>query len=155
MGMFGPNIIETEMLNRADLVVLAGVDPMMSHTPWSNQLPTCELVLRPEYETLSPNPAARVDGDLRVALRRLAVPQPGFSEKEILLARTKFSSTSRDRAAHDWQPKISSKSRRRAACPKTASCSPRPAYPSACWSTSGRSPGREPILAPAAAGPWA
>jgi acetolactate synthase I/II/III large subunit len=90
MGNFAPNIIETEMLSRADLVILAGVDPMMSHAPWNSQLPTCELVLRPEYETLSPRPEARVDGDLRAALQRLTVPQPGFSEEEIAQARSKI-----------------------------------------------------------------
>lgn len=88
MGTFGPSIIETEMLNQADLVILVGVDSMMSHTPWNNSLPTCELVLRPEYETLSPRPAARVDGDLRVALHRLAVPQLGFTQAEISGARS-------------------------------------------------------------------
>jgi acetolactate synthase I/II/III large subunit len=83
VGIFTPNLIETEILNQTDLVILVGVDPMMSHTPWSNPLPTCELVLRPDYETLSPHPTARVDGDLRVTLRRLANPQRGFSEDEI------------------------------------------------------------------------
>lgn len=90
MGTFGPNIIETEMFNQADLVILVGADAMMSHTPWNSSLPTCELVLRSEYETLSPNPAARVDGDLRISLRRLTLPQPGFTQAEIQAARSKI-----------------------------------------------------------------
>jgi acetolactate synthase I/II/III large subunit len=90
MGTFGPNIIETEMLGRADAVILIGADSMMSHSPWNSPLPTCELVLRPEYETLSPKPAARVDGDLRVTLQRLTAPRPGFPEAEIAQARAKI-----------------------------------------------------------------
>ena len=61
MGMFSPNIIETEILSQADLIVLVGADSMMSHTPWNCDLPTCELVARPEYETLSANPSARLN----------------------------------------------------------------------------------------------
>ncbi len=90
MGTFAPNLIEMEMLSRADLMIMAGADSMMSHTPWKSTVPTCELVLRPEYETLSPHPAARVDGDLRITLQRLAVPQPGFSQEEIAQARGKI-----------------------------------------------------------------
>ena len=84
MGMFGPNVIETKVLNQADLVLLVGADPMMTHSPWKSELPTCELVARPEYATLSPEPKLRVDGDLKVALARLlALKQEGFSEDEI------------------------------------------------------------------------
>ncbi len=90
MGMFSPNLIETELLDRADLVILAGVDQMMSHKPWSISVPTCELVARPEYATLSPRPVARVDGDLRAALSALTAPQAGFSEPEVAAARRRI-----------------------------------------------------------------
>ena len=87
MGMFGPNLIETELLSRADLVILVGVDQMMSHTPWNSSVPTCELVSRSEYKTLSPQPSARVDGDLRVTLSALTAGRSGFAEQEIVDAR--------------------------------------------------------------------
>lgn len=84
MGMFTPRIIETEIFNQADLVVLVGADSMMAHAPWDCGLPTCELVARAEYETLSPNPSARVDGNLKTALSGLlSLRQPGFSEDRI------------------------------------------------------------------------
>ena len=84
MGMFSPNVIETKILNQADLVLLVGVDAMMTHTPWKSALPTCELVARPEYKTLSPEPRLRLDGDLKAALARLlALEQEGFREDTI------------------------------------------------------------------------
>ena len=83
-GNYGPNIIETEVMNQADAVLLIGVDGMMTHVPWDVDLPTCELSLRPEYETLSPNPKVRVDGDLKETLKSLSAhSQPGFSDDQI------------------------------------------------------------------------
>lgn len=83
-GNYGPNIIETELMNQADAVLLIGVDGMMTHVPWDVDLPTCELSLRPEYETLSPDPKVRVDGDLKETLKALSVlSQPGFSDVQI------------------------------------------------------------------------
>ncbi len=76
-------LVETEFLKRADMVLLAGVDAMMSHVPWSSEVPTCELVARSEYETLTA-PTVRVDGDLKTTLATLSsVKQPGFGEGEI------------------------------------------------------------------------
>ena len=83
-GNYGPNIIETEIISQADAVLLVGADSMMTHVPWDVDLPTCELVLRPEYETLSPNPEVRVDGDLKETLKHLSAHnQPGFSDDQI------------------------------------------------------------------------
>ena len=91
MGMFGPNIIETEIMSQADMVLLVGADPMMSHTPWNSDLPTCEFVERSEYGTLSPNPMVRVNGDLKAALKRLLwLKQQGFSTDQILTTRRKI-----------------------------------------------------------------
>ncbi len=64
---------------------------MMSHNAWDCDLPTCEFVARPEYETLSVNPSVRVNGDLKIALDGLlSLQQPGFSEDEIQLTRRKI-----------------------------------------------------------------
>ena len=83
-GNYGPNVIETEVVDQADAVLLIGADGMMTHVPWSVDLPTCELSLRPEYETLSPDPKVRVDGDLKETLKHLSPHnQPGFSEDQI------------------------------------------------------------------------
>jgi len=91
LGMFSPNIIETEIFDQADLIVLVGADPMMSHTPWNCDLLTCELVARSEYETLSADPSVRVNGDLKIALEGLlSLHQPGFSEDQIQATRQKI-----------------------------------------------------------------
>ncbi len=83
-GNYGPNIIETEVMNQADAALLIGADGMMTHVPWSVDLPTCELSLRSEYETLSPDPKVRVDGDLKETLKQLSTcNQPGFSDDQI------------------------------------------------------------------------
>ncbi len=89
-GNYAPNIIETEIMSQADAVLLVGADSMMTHVPWDVDLPTCELSLRPEYETLSPNPKVRVDGDLKETLKNLSVHnQPGFSDDQIQRIRRK------------------------------------------------------------------
>ena len=88
VGTYGPHIIESEMLSRADAVLLVGTDAMMSHVPWPSDLPTCELVARSTYHTLTPAPRVRVDGDLKTALRGLAnLTQPGFAVDQIQAAR--------------------------------------------------------------------
>ena len=90
-GTYTPNIIETEMLAQADTVVLVGADAMMSHVPWNVELPTCELVARTDYATLSPNPTVRVDGDVKTILKSLSSHnQPGFSEDQIQGTRRKI-----------------------------------------------------------------
>ena len=83
-GNYAPNIIETEIMSQADAVLLIGADSMMTHVPWDVDLPTCELALRSEYETLSPNPKVRVDGDLKETLKHLSGHnQFGFSDDQI------------------------------------------------------------------------
>ena len=89
-GSYGPNIIETEVMNQADAVLLIGADGMMTHVPWNVDLPTCELSLRPEYETLSAAPKVRVNGDLKETLKSLSMHnQPGFSDSQIQEIRQK------------------------------------------------------------------
>lgn len=83
LGLFNPNVIESRVFQQADAIVLAGVDAMMTHAPWMLGLPTCELVARRSYSTMS-RPAVRVNGDLKSILGRLDdQSKPGFSEKEI------------------------------------------------------------------------
>ena len=83
-GNYAPNIIETEIMSQADAVLLIGADSMMTHVPWEVDLPACELSLRPEYETLSPDPKVRVDGDLKETLKNLSTHnQSGFSDEQI------------------------------------------------------------------------
>ena len=72
MGNYIPGIAETEIMSRADGVLLVGADSMMTHVPWQSDLPTCELVADASYESLSLNPAVRVDGDLRIALEAMS-----------------------------------------------------------------------------------
>ncbi|MSQ08611.1 MAG: thiamine pyrophosphate-binding protein [Dehalococcoidia bacterium] len=90
MGTFGPNIIETEMLGRADIIVLVGVDSMMSHAPWKSDIQVIELSARAEYHSMAPDTKVRVDGDLKSSFKALAdQKQPGFTENEIGSARRK------------------------------------------------------------------
>ena len=64
---------------------------MMSHVPWPDDLPTCELVARSTYHTLTPAPQVRVDGDLKTALQALSdLSQPGFALDQIHTARQKI-----------------------------------------------------------------
>jgi acetolactate synthase-1/2/3 large subunit len=89
-GIYNPNTLESEILSRADAVVLVGMDTMMTQNPWKSALPTCELVARAEYATLT-QPKARVDGDLKAALRALTpAPRAGFDEPEIRAAKDKI-----------------------------------------------------------------
>ena len=84
MGFFFPKLIETRLLGQADLVLMVGVDSMMTHSPWKLDLPTCELAARPEYPSLCPHPVARASGDLKILLDRLSdQPKPGFPREEV------------------------------------------------------------------------
>jgi acetolactate synthase-1/2/3 large subunit len=84
LGLFNPNVIETRVLDQADVVLLVGVDAMMTHALWKASSPTCELVARPEYSTLSASPVMRINGDLKSSLQGLSrLPQSGFSEDEV------------------------------------------------------------------------
>ena len=84
LGLFNPNVIETRVLDQADVVLLVGVDAMMTHALWKSRLPTCELVARPEYSTLSASPIMRINGDLKSSLRALlSSPRAGFTEGEV------------------------------------------------------------------------
>ncbi len=84
IGGFGPNIIETQVLEHADLVVMAGVDSMMSHVPWKSGLPVIELAAFVEYDSMAPAPKVRVDGDLKAALKTLSSHrQAGFSTAQV------------------------------------------------------------------------
>lgn len=68
IGAYAPNHIETDIVAAADLVLLIGVDAMMTHSPWGFGVPTVELVARPEYATMSPTPDVRVNGDLKASI---------------------------------------------------------------------------------------
>ena len=84
MGFFFPKLIETRILNQADLVLMVGVDSMMTHSPWKLSLPACELAARPEYSSLCPAPTARASGNLKGILDRLsAQSEAGFPADEV------------------------------------------------------------------------
>ena len=89
IGQFTPNLSESEIIAKADVALIVGVDSLASDQPWNIELPTCELVARPEYESLAIGPKVRVDGDLRVALKGLlsGSSREGFSEEEIRASR--------------------------------------------------------------------
>lgn len=83
LGLFNPNVIESRVFQQADGIILVGVDAMMTHAPWKSGPPTCELVARPQYPTMT-SPAVRINGDLKALLQRLGDhPKSGFSEDEI------------------------------------------------------------------------
>jgi acetolactate synthase-1/2/3 large subunit len=87
LGFFNPNVIESKVLAAADLVLVAGVDAIMTHSPWRLPVVSCELSERPEYGTLT-DPAVRVNGHLKSALRRLAERrQQDFTVDEVAAMR--------------------------------------------------------------------
>lgn len=87
LGMGNPNVIESRILQEADFVLVVGVDAMMTHTLWRSAAPTCELVARKEYTTLT-TPDIRINGNLKSLITQLDLPkQPGFSESEIQILR--------------------------------------------------------------------
>ncbi|MFN0166220.1 MAG: thiamine pyrophosphate-binding protein [Bryobacteraceae bacterium] len=85
MGSFAENVVESRVLEQADGVVFAGADAMMTHVPWKPRLPACELAASARYRAMHPDPAVRVNGDLKAILRDLtpSPPRAGFSEDEI------------------------------------------------------------------------
>ena len=87
VGQFNPETIEGELLDRSDFALLVGMDSLVSDKPWDLDIPTCELSLRTEYESLVNEPAVRVDGDLAVSLQELAgvAPSSGFPLEEIAM----------------------------------------------------------------------
>ena len=80
-GLPSPNILGNRVLSEADGVLLIGVDSIMTETLWNKTLPTCELVSRAGYSTLTDKPKARVDGNIKSALNALPAPDKteGFS----------------------------------------------------------------------------
>jgi acetolactate synthase I/II/III large subunit len=90
LGMANPNVVEARVLDQADLVLVVGVDAMMTHVPWKSRVPTCEIVARAEYSTLT-SPTLRLDGNLATLLTRLAGdPRPGFSPSEVQAIRAEI-----------------------------------------------------------------
>jgi len=72
VGNYIPNTIEGELAELCDLAILVGADSMMTHAPWDFDMPSIELVSRPEYRTTAPTPEVRVDGSLGESLRALS-----------------------------------------------------------------------------------
>jgi acetolactate synthase I/II/III large subunit len=86
-GMYAPNTSEMDFLSQADLVVLAGVDPVELHQPWPASIPSLQVQLSPEMEQPAPAAGIKLFGPLRDLLGRLAdsviKTSGGFSENEI------------------------------------------------------------------------
>jgi acetolactate synthase-1/2/3 large subunit len=87
LGLFNPNVIESRVFQKVDGVILVGVDAMMTHAPWRLDIHTSEIAASPEYSSMT-NPAARVNGDLKVILKALVdEPRPGVPEAEVCTLR--------------------------------------------------------------------
>lgn len=87
-GRSNPDVIDARVLSQADFVLVVGVDAMMTHVPWKSSVPTCELVARPEYSTMT-SPVLRLNGNLSSMLARLSGdPKPGFSPAEVQAIRS-------------------------------------------------------------------
>ncbi|NQW21487.1 MAG: thiamine pyrophosphate-binding protein [Chloroflexi bacterium] len=83
-GNYVPNTIEGELQKLCDLAILVGADSLMTHAPWGFDIPTIELVSRPEYRTTVQNPEVRVNGSLSESLQALSdVDGRGVSLEEI------------------------------------------------------------------------
>lgn len=87
LGLFNPNVIESQLFKQVDAVLRVGVDAMMTHAPWKLELPTCEVMASPSYSTMS-TPETRVTGDLKSILKRLSDrKKAGVTLDEIKTAR--------------------------------------------------------------------
>lgn len=85
-GSFAADTCEMDFLTEADLVVLAGVDPIELHRPWPHALPVLQVQLGRELDEPCPAATTKVFGPIRSALRALAEGSgslPGFAEEEI------------------------------------------------------------------------
>ena len=84
VGIYSPGIIESRAFEKADGVLLLGVDALMTHGPWKCDLPTAEVLSSPGYRSLSSRPGVRVNGNLKSVLPALA-PQAraGFHGREV------------------------------------------------------------------------
>lgn len=91
-GSFGPNTMETEILGKADLALIIGSDTIASDMNWQSDVPTCELIARPEYQSLAITPRVRMNGSLKTSLAQLLPhsTQQGFSESTIQSLREKI-----------------------------------------------------------------
>ena len=90
-GNFVPDTGEMDFLTRADLVVLAGVDPVEVSQPWPVNLPILQVQTAPELDEACPSARVKLFGPLKPALGALAAcdARPsGFSEPEISALRT-------------------------------------------------------------------
>lgn len=94
MALPGSNVLANRILAESDGALLIGVDGLAVEGAWDTGggPPTCELVALPEFETVSPSPAARVDGDLGASLAALtaALPtrtDPGFPPERVAAIR--------------------------------------------------------------------
>lgn len=95
-GNFAPDTGEMDFLSSADVVVLAGVDPVEVSQPWPADLPkVLQLHQSPDVDEACPSASVKLCGPLKTLLGRLALaraaksPCPpgasrsGFTEREI------------------------------------------------------------------------
>jgi acetolactate synthase-1/2/3 large subunit len=89
-GNFTPETGEMDYLRQADLVVLAGVDPVEISQPWPIDMPILQVHLSPEISEACPSAPLKLYGPLRRALGTLTdlqVNPAGFSEEQIRTSR--------------------------------------------------------------------
>ncbi len=89
-GNFVPETGEMDYLTQADLVVLAGVDPVEISQPWPGDMPILQVHLSPEISEACPSASLKLYGPLRRvlgALAELQVNPAGFSEEQIRTTR--------------------------------------------------------------------
>lgn len=103
LGIFAENMWEMDFLGKADLVILAGVDPIEMHKPWPNDIPAVQLQTSPALEVPCPQAEIKLFGPLKDVLAELVCDtvQTGFSHDEIskikAKARERFAASSDDR----------------------------------------------------------
>jgi len=89
-GNFVPETCEMDFLAEADLIVLAGVDPVEISRPWPADIPVLQLHLSPELDEACPSAGLKLYGPLKRSLGLLGecdAGPAGFSEHEVQTVR--------------------------------------------------------------------
>ena len=85
-GFGSRNTKQGDLMLNSDLIILIGVDQMMTHTPWPrNTVRTVEIVSNPNFKTMSADPIVTFSGNLKSTLGELIdkVENPGWSVQEL------------------------------------------------------------------------
>ena len=86
-GFPSQNTKAGDLMLSSDLIILIGVDQMMTHTPWpENTLQTIEIISDSHFKTMSSDPIFTEIGNIKSTLNKLTklIMNPGWKIQELL-----------------------------------------------------------------------